>query len=194
MRGSARRALASHSCISARVIASSEAKGSSRASTGLPATRVRRKATRWRIPPESSAGGARLEAGEAEALEESARPRRAPRPCRMPPVAQRQRRVVDRRVPGQEQVALGHEGAAGEPLGAPPSLRRPRLPALGSCSPQISSSSVDLPQPEGPTRPITSCRRTFQVERVERLQVAVGMADAPRFRASSLVSCRTPHS
>ena len=59
MRGSARSAPASHSCISARVIASSEANGSSSASTGLPASRVRRKATRWRIPPESSAGAER---------------------------------------------------------------------------------------------------------------------------------------
>ena len=72
---------ASHSCISARVIASSEANGSSSSSTGLPASSVRRKATRWRMPPESSSGrddskpaspkrsnrGARLGAGVARA-------------------------------------------------------------------------------------------------------------------------------
>ena len=31
------------------------------------------------------------------------------------------------------------------------------VPASGSRSPQISSSMVDLPHPEGPTRPRTPC-------------------------------------
>ena len=58
VRPSAASAPASHSCISARVIASSEANGSSSSSTGLPASSVRANATRWRIPPESSRGRA----------------------------------------------------------------------------------------------------------------------------------------
>ena len=33
------------------------------------------------------------------------------------------------------------------------------------CSPQISSSRVDLPQPEGPTRPSTSCAATSRSRR-----------------------------
>ena len=70
MRGSAPSAAASHSCISARVIASSEANGSSSSSTGLPESSVRRKATRWRMPPESSPGGQ---------FSKPARPKRAKR-------------------------------------------------------------------------------------------------------------------
>ena len=84
MRGSAASASASHSCISARVIASSEANGSSSTSTGLPAISVRRKATRWRIPPESSAGAERSKPAEAEALEQLRPPRAAPAPRRTP--------------------------------------------------------------------------------------------------------------
>ena len=54
VRGSRSSAPASHSCISARVIASSAPNGSSRHSSGLPESSVRRNATRWRMPPESS--------------------------------------------------------------------------------------------------------------------------------------------
>ncbi len=59
VRGSSSSTVRSHDCRSARVIASSAANGSSSSSTGLPVSSVRRKATRWRIPPESSAGRAR---------------------------------------------------------------------------------------------------------------------------------------
>ena len=76
-------------------------------------------------------------------------------------VAQRQRRVVDRREPGQQQVALGHVGAARRAAraasrGAADLDRRRRSARAGR---QISSSRVDLPQPEGPTRPSTPCAR-----------------------------------
>ena len=120
MRGSASSAAASHSCISARVIASSEAKGSSRASTGLPESRVRRKATRWRIPPESSAGRASSKPAEAEAREALRRP--APRlGAPQAAVAQRQRRVVERREPGKSRSRCGMKAQAAS-----------RAPALGA--------------------------------------------------------------
>jgi len=57
-----------------------------------------------------------LEPAEAEALEEI--PGGGARLASPDPlVAQGDGRIVDRRVPGQEKVALGHEGAAGEALG-----------------------------------------------------------------------------
>ena len=41
-------------------------------------------------------------------------------------------------------------------------------PASGSWRPATSSSSVDLPQPDGPTTATSSPARTSQVEPVER--------------------------
>ena len=71
-------ACASQSCISRRVSASSAPKGSSRHRTGLPESRVRRKATRWRMPPESS-WGARARSPRGRRLRKRARRARAPR-------------------------------------------------------------------------------------------------------------------
>ena len=44
------------------------------AGRGLPASSVRAKATRWRIPPDSSSGRARANSGKPEALEQRQRP------------------------------------------------------------------------------------------------------------------------
>ena len=87
---------ASQDCISARVIASSEAKGSSSSRTGRPAISVRRKATRWRIPPESSSGRAPSNPASPSRSKCSAGLR--PGSCReRPGDPQGQRRVVERR-------------------------------------------------------------------------------------------------
>ena len=124
----------SQPCISARVIASSDANGSSSASTGLPASSERRNETRWRIPPDSSAGRVVLEAGQPEALEPRARA------CSRAPIApdaaraQRQRRVVERAQPRQQQVALGHQRRRRA------IRRRPRRAAAGRRSARAASS------------------------------------------------------
>ena len=68
MRGSCASASASQRCIDARVIESSAPNGSSRSSTWRPGRRVRRNATRCRMPPDSSAG---------RASSNSARPKRS---------------------------------------------------------------------------------------------------------------------
>ena len=84
--------------------------------------------------------------------------------------AQRQRRVVERVEPRQQQVALGHQHRAA----ARPACRR-----RARCSPQTSSSSVDLPQPLGPTTATTSPRRDAQRDVLQR---------APRPRRAGAVT------
>ena len=109
VRGSALSAAASQPCISRRVIASSAPNGSSRHSTGLPDSSVRSEgdalahATRQLVraaPPRSPPARARRTGRR------SARARAA----RQPAEAQRQRGVVERAQPRQQQVALGHQG------------------------------------------------------------------------------------
>ena len=85
VRGSRASAAASQRCICSRVSASSAPNGSSRQSTGRPASSVRRNATRWRIPPESAARAGALEALEPERREVLVRGRRAPPPATRPP-------------------------------------------------------------------------------------------------------------
>ena len=111
VRGSRASAPASQACMSARVIASSAPKGSSRHSSGAPASSVRRKATRWRIPPLQLAGRARSKPARPNSCEERGGAARASRG--RPRDAQGERRVVERAGPGQEQVALGHERRPG---------------------------------------------------------------------------------
>ena len=136
----ARASARANACISPRVIASSAPNGSSRHSTGLPESSVRRKATRWRMPPESSAGRACSKPSSPSSSNSAAAPP-AGLLAREPGDAQRERGVVDGAQPGQQQVALGHQRG-----------RRAReRAAVGRCSPQISSSRVLLPQPLGPT-------------------------------------------
>ena len=92
----------------ARVIASSAPNGSSRHSTGLPESSVRRNATRWRIPPGELVRVGPLEALQPELCEQRGRAAARPR-AREPGDAQRQRGVVDGAQPRQQQVALGHQ-------------------------------------------------------------------------------------
>src|SRR5689334_20690409 len=140
VRGSASSTWASHPCISLRVIASSEANGSSSASTGLPANSVRRNATRWRIPPDSSAGRDRSN---------PVRPKRSSHGWAAA-------RAWSRRIPlarsasAALSTAVSH-GSNRSRWGINAAGAAATVPASGVCRPQISSSSVDLPQPLGPT-------------------------------------------
>ena len=131
-----------------------------------------------------------LEAGEPEALEQGVglAPRDAARGA---PVPQRERGVVDRREPGQEQVALRHVGAAAQASRRRAPRRRPRSrPRVGSRRPLTSSSRVDLPQPDGPTMPSTSpglTRRSSRRSPRARRRSGRGQRPRPRVR-----SCRWP--
>src|ERR1700760_3600426 len=107
VRAPARSAPASHSCISPRLIASSAANGFPRGRTRLPGD----QGTEEGDPLAHAAGellrGGALEAGKAEALEQRARlgPRRGLGDAA---VAERERGVVERRKPRQQQVFLRH--------------------------------------------------------------------------------------
>ena len=133
-------ACASQSCISRRVSASSAANGSSRHSSGLPDSSVRRKATRWRMPPESSWGRARSKPSRPKAAKSGcARARASARDA--PPRRRASAALSSARSHGSRLSRWGMSTAGSA---------RTR-PASGACSPHTSSSSVVLPQPLGPT-------------------------------------------
>ncbi len=158
--GSASSALRSHCCRSARVIESSAPNGSSSSRTSLPATRVRRKETRCRIPPDSWCGQPLLESGQAEPLDQ-VRHLVTGRLAPHPPVLQGERRVAEHVAPGQQQVALRHPGAAAQPaLGGIRVEDRDRCPRWARPARMIIASSVDFPQPLGPTMARRPCSGT----------------------------------
>ena len=140
MRGSRRSACASQSCISRRVSASSAANGSSRHRTGLPESSVRRKATRWRMPPESSWGRARSK---------PSRPKAAKSGCA-------RARACSRDAPARRRASAAlsiarSQGSRPSRWGMSTAGSARTLPASGAWSPHTSSSRVVLPQPLGPT-------------------------------------------
>ena len=159
VRGSLSSTCASQPCISARVIASRAANGSSSASTGLPASSERRNETRWRIPPDSSAGRVCSNPPSPNALE----PRRdgvaGLRP-RTPVRAQGERRVVDRASP---RAAAGLAGASAPP--ARPS-RCPRRATAGRRSARAASSCRSRSGPTTATISPGAARRDMPCERV----------------------------
>ena len=164
---------ASQRCMSARVIASSAPNGSSRQSTGLPASSVRTNATRWRIPPESCGGPRVLEAGEPEARRTAARARRAP--------ARAERRGTRSARPALSSAAAHGSSRSRCGISTPPASavarrRRVRRPA----APQTSSSSVDLPQPLGPTTATISPGAARSERRAPRSAVRPRQPRRPR--------------
>ena len=116
VRGSAASAARSHSCSSARVIASSAPNGSSRSSTALSCEQRAQE----RDPLAHPAGEPRrtqpLRPLQAEPLEQR---RRAPACLRRgtPAFSSASARVVERRPPGQQAIALRHQRATGKPRG-----------------------------------------------------------------------------
>ena len=122
-----------------------------------------------------------LELGEPEALEQRLRTLARGR-LGGPLAFERQRGVPERVAPGQQEVALGHVGGRREPLRAPLAPITVRAPASGSCRPATSSSSVDLPQPDGPTTATTSPARTSR----SRLSSATTGERRPKRRATPL--------
>ena len=183
VRGSRASAPASQSCISARVIASSAPNGSSRHSTGLPDSSVRSERHALAHAARELAPGARRSKPSRPSSANSGARARARRARDAPAMRSAQRRVVER---ARATAAAGRAGA---------SARRARLrpcPASGACSPQISSSSVDLPQPLGPDDAraarrrgaAATCRERRARRRAER-RVTRADLDAARRRCAA---------
>ena len=181
--------LPAHCCISARVIESSEPKGSSSSSTGLPASSVRAKATRWRMPPESSA--------RPSVSANSARPKRSNSaaallltcfvPARLAGRMQRQGGVVERTAPvEQQEVALRHQDAGAKAASAAPT-RRPRRPGrpTAPAGRQRSRAGSTSRSPTGPPAPAPRPWRTSSdtpSQRLHRARAASGTASSDRRR------------
>ena len=194
VRGSAASAAASHSRRSARVIASSAPNGSSSSSTGRPGSSVRRKATRWRIPPDSAAGRARSNSVRPKRSNSgSARSARLARAAR-PGTRARAPRWRARRA----RAAAGRAGACTRTPRGGRRRRwrraRRRRPRRAPAAQPTSSSRVDLPHPEGPTTAVTAWALQLEVDARERRQRPVAPGDLPkrkRLRHGSLCLC--PH-
>ena len=140
----------------ARVIESSAANGSSSRSTSFSAISVRRNATRWRIPPESwagmcssnSASPKRSKSGRARSR---ASRRDAPRfSSARQALSSALRQGRSRSFCGiRAQRARRSRAVVADPIVIDP--------AFGSIRPAMSESSVDFPQPLGPTIPRRVC-------------------------------------
>jgi hypothetical protein len=130
-------------------------KGSSSSSTGLPASSVRRNATRWRMPPDSLRGGVSVKPTRPKRSNSGsacvrASPRAAPASSRARPALSSAERQ------GSSRSRWGISAQRSRPA---PSI----VPASGCTSPASSVSSVDLPQPLGPMMPSASPARRLTV-------------------------------
>ena len=177
VRGWARSVPASQSCISWRVSASRAANGSSRQRTVRPDSSVRANATRWRIPPDSSAGRARSKPPRPKSRSSAAAcSRAAPRSTPATRSASAALSTALRHGSSRSRWAMSAAGAAST------------VPVSGAGSPQTSSSSVVLPQPLGPTTATISPGRAVRLR--PRTAVTGG---APRRGAANVLatSCST---
>ena len=187
----------------ARVIASSAPNGSSSSSTSLPASSVRRKATRWRMPPESRDGRRRLRPVQAEAGEERAR-LGACVGAAQPRVLEREAGVVERRPP--RAAAQSRCGISAQCSRRPARRRRPptgRSAAVGLVQPGdereqrglAGSAAADDPEPlvrrdvAGRLRPAPTCRRGCARRRPARSRRCV---DGPAFCDCSATALPSP--
>ena len=145
VRGSRASASASHVCACARVSASSAANGSSRHSSGRPASSVRRNATRWRIPPLSAAGRVCSKPSSPKRAKCACAAARAsfatrPRPAAPAP-----------RCPARSATAAARRAAASA---RPRARRRCRRPARRARTPATAASTSRTRS--GPTTATTS--------------------------------------
>ena len=162
----------SHSRSSARTLASSAPNGSSSSSTFGSTASARASAMRWRWPPESCARVALVVAGEADDAEQLVHPRVDPR-LRLLADLQPEGDVVAHRHVLERGVVLEHEpdpALLRRHLGGVGRRGSRRLPLSGTSSPAMMRSSVDLPEPDGPSsdgeRPVGDLQRDV-VERDE---------------------------
>ncbi len=162
MRRSSARVATRSSCRSPRVMASSEASGSSSSSTGLPESSVRANATRWRIPPDSWEG--RCPANSPTPSRSSIAPACSRASARPVPASRSDSAALSSaRFQGSSRSRCGIQAQASSRASASRSPPTAIVPAVGSDSPAISSSRVDFPQPEAPTRATVSPGSTVRV-------------------------------
>ena len=147
--------------IASRVIASSDANGSSRRSSPGDSTSARARATRWRMPIESSRGRWRAKPSMPVRSQSSAATRR--RSWRRTPRSLRGRATLSRTLShGRRFVSWKTSASCSSAPGSgrPPSHRsRPpsrTRPVVGGVRPATARSSVVFPQPDGPTMATTS--------------------------------------
>ena len=176
---------ASHSCSSARVIESSDANGSSSSRTGLSG--------------EQRAGERHALAHPARQLVGPGARRTRSRPKRSNSVVARAARLARRDAPCSSSASAAlssaeRHGSRRSRCGISAQRRAARavadaldgdLTGVGSSRPQISSSSVDFPQPDGPTSPSVSPRATASV-------TPASAATGPRARRERLRQRRRP--
>ena len=172
-----------------RVWASSAENGSSSSSTAGSTASARAMPTRWRMPPESWCGylaSKPAQAGHARGSAACARARSKPRDAQL---LEAELHVGPHGAPGKERELLEH-GGRHRPARARARPRSRRAPQLAGKSPPMMLSSVDLPQPDGPSMATNSSGSTAKVDLAQRdhvpaAPVGVGLATRARRRRAS---------
>ena len=162
-----------------RVNSSSAPNGSSSSRMSAPVCSSRASATRCCIPPESCAGKEKTEILQPHQVQQI--PTRVLVGLAVARAVDlgRQQHVLDRGAPFQQGRLLEHHAPR---RGAGPCTGRScttRSPESGAISPEISRSSVDLPQPDGPTSE-TNCPSRSRSSRPSSATTAAtgeGLAD-----------------
>src|ERR1700730_14635345 len=172
------------SCIERLVSASSAPKGSSISSIGASRARQRASATRWRIPPDRSLGNRSPNPRRASLSSSASALARASRSPRMrSPHATFSRTVI------QGNSAYSWNTIARSGCGSRTRLPKARIsPEVGCVNPAMAFSSVDLPQPDGPSRQTNSPLVTARSIR-SRATMLPNLMPTPRiWRAGSGIS------
>ena len=161
----------SHSRSSARTLASSAPNGSSSSSTRGSTASARASAIRWRWPPESWRRVALGVAGQPDDRRAARRPARATRVLRLLADRQPERDVVAHGHVLERGVVLEDEADLAPLRRHARSRRRRRSstrPASGCSSPAMIRSSVDLPEPLGPSSAVSEPSGHLERDVVER--------------------------
>ena len=157
-----RRTPTSHSPMRSRVCSSSAPKGSSIKRMGVSSASARAMATRWRMPPESSRGylASKPLSPMGPSSPSAISRRRAdatPRSSRPKPTLSSA--VRHGKSPGSWKTRATFFGFG--PVTGSPSIRI--VPESGRTRPPIMPSTVDLPQPLGPSSETNSRGRTVRL-------------------------------
>ena len=145
----------SSACSRSRVMASREPKGSSISSTSASWARARARATRCRMPPESSWG--RLVPNSSRCTISRSEATRGRRSARRTPRRRRARATFP------ATVSQGNRAASWNMSAVRPSTAR--VPAVGESRPARRWRRVLFPHPEAPTRQTNSPRPTWRLMR-----------------------------
>jgi hypothetical protein len=142
---------------------------------------VRRNATRWRMPPDSSCGRARSKPSRPNAANSG---RARSRACRglAPPTRGASAALSIALIHGSRRSRWGMRTAGADCT----------VPVSGACRPQTSSSSVVLPQPLGPTTATVSPAATVRDTSASAGTGAARRRAKPRLTPASRISASSP--